>query len=329
MARAVERAAARAGFAVMLDGKTGEILAMASLPTFDPNRPGDVDEQARRNRVSGARYEIGSTLKPLTVAMAMQDGKVRLTETFTPSAALNADGVTLRDPHPQAGEITVRQALAHSSNVVMAELALRVGGERQRALLDQLGLISRLPVELAERVEPSAPPRVRAEDIARLGYGHGLEISLLQLAGAYTVFVNQGDRSALTIVKHVSGDPLRRTRVFSPLVAQETLSMMREAVVTGTGKGADIDGLDIAGKTGTAEIYVREEGRYSSDRQVASFIAVFPTAKPRYVIALALEEPARTAVNEGLATGGAVAAPAVGRIAARVAPFLGLSAAAP
>lgn len=322
LAAAVARANAEGGSGVLLDGASGEVLALASVPQFDPNRPGPGSGQGKLNRASGAIYEMGSTLKPLTLAMAMQDGLVRHDETFTPSQPFNAGGVMLKDHDPAPGQITIRDALARSSNVVMAELAVRLGAEKQRTYLDQLGLVRRLPIELSESEQPYAPLRTSAEQVARLGFGHGAMVTLLQMAGAYTVFVNAGERASPTLMAQVSGDPVRRARVFDPLVAQEVLLMMRDAVTTGTGRAADIEGLEIAGKTGTAEIF--DGVSYDPDRQVSSFLAVFPANAPRYVLAIAVIEPARTQANGGQATAAATAAPAAGRVAARVAPFLGL-----
>jgi cell division protein FtsI (penicillin-binding protein 3) len=319
---AVARANAEGGAGVLLDGATGEVLALASAPQFDPNRPGAGDDPAKLNRASGAIYEMGSTIKPFTLAMAMQDGLVRHDEPFTPSTPVNAGGVMLKDHDPKPGQITIRDALVHSSNTVMAELALRLGAEKQRAYLDELGLLRRLPIEMGESGQPFAPLRTTPEQVGRMGFGHGAMMSLLQMAGAYTVFVNAGERASPTMLAQVSGDPVRRTRVFDPIVAQEVLLMMRDVVMIGTGKTADIEGLEIAGKTGTAEIF---DGRvYDPDRQVSSFIAVFPASAPRFVLALAVMEPARTQANGGQATAAATAAPAAGRVAARIAPFLGL-----
>ena len=141
------------------------------------------------------------------------------------------------------------------------------------------------------------------------------------MAGAYTVFVNDGARVSPTLRRHEAGDPVRTVRVFDAIAARETVQLMRDVVIEGTAMRADLKGLDIAGKTGTAEMPGRD-GKYDPDRVLASFAAVFPSAAPRYVMLLALDEPKRTAENHGLATGGAAAAPAVGRTVARIAPFL-------
>ncbi len=321
LADAAWRAKAKGGAAVILDGRTGETLAIASWPQVDPNAPGGGPEQARLNRAAGAVYEMGSTVKPFTAAMALDLDLLRLAEHFDLTRTLTVDGVAIRDPHPFTGPATAREAMAHSSNVAMAELALRVGATRQQAYLNKLGLLDRSSIELSEAPQPLKPRAADRVTTAILGYGHGMAPSLVSLAGAYTVFVNQGARVAPTMLRHADGDPIRTTPVFSEIAARETLQLMRDVVIEGTAMRADLGGLDIAGKTGTAE-KSRTGGGYDADRLFSSFAAVFPARAPRYVIVLALDEPQRTAENGNLATGGAVAAPAVGRTVARIAPFL-------
>lgn len=321
LADAAWAAKAKGGAGVILDGRTGETLAIASWPQVDPNAPGSGTDVARLNRAAGAVYEMGSTVKPFTAAMALDLDLLRLAEHFDMTRTLTVDGVAIKDPHPFVGPATAREAMAHSSNVVAAELALRVGAQRQQAYLEKLGLFDRSSIELSEAPTPLKPRASDALTTAILGYGHGMAPSLVSLAGAYTVFVNGGARVAPTLLRHADGDPVHRTPVFTGLAVQETLQLMRDVVIEGTAMRADLGGLDIAGKTGTAE-KPGVDGKYDPDKLFSSFAAVFPARAPRYVIVVALDEPQRTAENHNLATGGAVAAPAVGRVVARIAPFL-------
>lgn len=321
LSEAALAAKAKGGAAIVLDGRTGETLALASWPQLDPNTPGEGSEAAKVNRVAGATYEMGSTLKPFTAAMALDLDALRLAERFDLTRTLTIGDVTLRDPHPFTGPATVREAMAHSSNVAMAEIALRVGAERQRAYLSKLGLWQGAEIELAGARAPLRPRENNRITTAILGYGHGLAPSLAAMASAYTVFVNEGARAAPTLRRHADGDRVRLVPVFSALSARETLLLMRDVVVEGTAMRADLQGLDIAGKTGTAEM-LGADGKYDPDRLFSSFAAVFPASDPRYVMILALDEPKRTAENGGLATGAAAAAPAVGRTVARIEPFL-------
>jgi cell division protein FtsI (penicillin-binding protein 3) len=321
LADAAWGAKAKGGAAVILDGHTGETLAIASWPQVDPNAPGTGAPDARLNRASGAVYEMGSTLKPFTVATAFDAGQLRLDERFDFSAPLEIDGTTIRDPHPFVGPATVREAVVHSSNVAMAEIALRVGAQRQRDYLTKLGLFDRTSIQIGGTPAPLLPRSDTRLTTAVLGYGHGLATSVVSLAGAYTVFTNNGARTTPTLLRRRDGDKARMTPVFTALATQETLQLMRDVVIEGTARRADLRGLDIAGKTGTAE-KPGADGKYDPDVLFSSFAAIFPARAPRYVIVLALDEPQRTAENANLATGGAVAAPAVGRVVARITPFL-------
>jgi len=321
LADAAWGAKAKGGAAVILDGHTGETLAIASWPQVDPNAPGAGAENARLNRASGAVYEMGSTLKPFTAAMALDTDQLRLSEPFNLTASLNVDGTPIRDPHPFAGPATIREAMAHSSNVAMADIALRVGAQRQRDYLTKLGLFDRTSIQIGGTPAPLLPRSQSRLTTAVLGYGHGLATSVVSLAGAYTVFTNNGARTTPTLLRHRDGDKVRMTPVFTALSTQETLQLMRDVVIEGTARRADLRGLDIAGKTGTAE-KPGADGKYDPNVLFSSFAAIFPARAPRYVIVLALDEPQRTSENANLATGGAVAAPAVGRVVARITPFI-------
>lgn len=321
LADAAWGAKAKGGAAVILDGHTGETLAIASWPQVDPNTPGAGADNARLNRASGAVYEMGSTLKPFTAAMALDVDQLRLAEGFNLTSALVVDGTTIRDPHPFTGPATIREAMAHSSNVAMAEVALRVGALRQRDYFTKLGLFDRTPIQIGGSPAPLLPRSQSRLTTAVLGYGHGLATSVVSLAGAYTVFTNNGARTTPTLLRRRDGDKVRQTPVFTALSTQETLQLMRDVVIEGTARRADLRGLDIAGKTGTAE-KPGADGKYDPNVLFSSFAAIFPARAPRYVIVLALDEPQRTAENGNLATGGAVAAPAVGRVVTRITPFL-------
>lgn len=320
LANAAYAAKAKGGAAILLDGRTGETLAMASWPQIDPNTPGGGAENAQFNRVTGVNYEMGSTIKPFTAAMAMDMGRLTLTEPFNLATSYTVDAKTIRDPHPFVGPATLREAIAHSSNVALAEIALRVGADRQRDYLTRLGLFAKPTLEISGAPNPQLPPDKTRTTAAVMGYGHAFGETVASLAGAYTVFVNDGARVAPTLLRHTDGDPVQTTPVFTPQSTRAVLGLMRDVVVEGTARRADLRGLDIAGKTGTAEKFV--DGRYDPDRMFSSFAAIFPARAPRYVIVLGLDEPQRTPENGNNATGGVVAAPAVGRVVARIAPFL-------
>lgn len=315
--RAARRVGATGAAAIILDGRTGETYALASWPRFDPNQAGAASEAQRLNRVAGSVYELGSTIKPFTVAMALQEQVTSSGEVFDLNRPLNVGGRPITDEHPIEGPATLRSILSHSSNLGAAQLALRIGGVRQRDYLDRLGLTRAARLEIGRNGEPIAPNLTARRDIAGRGFGYALAASPVALAGAYTVFTNQGARVEPTLIARAPNAEVERTPVFSTDVTRQMLVYLRAVVTEGTGRAADVPGLLVAGKTGTAE--TRDAtGAYTSDRNFSSFAGVFPANDPRYVIVLALDGAGADQA------GGVVAAPAVARTLRRIAPMLGL-----
>ncbi len=319
---AAARAAGASGAAgVLLDGRTGEVLALASWPAFDPNEAGRASDNARRDRVAGDVHELGSTIKPFTLAMALQEEVTTTGELFDLSQRLEIEGAPIEDHEPIEGLATLRDILAQSSNIGAARLALRLGGARQRAYLERLGLTQPTRLQMGRNEAPLAPRARGRRDVAALGFGYGLAASPVALAGAYTVFVNGGARVEPTLIPRAPEEEIARTPVFSPQVARQMIAYLRAVVTDGTGAAADVPGLGVAGKTGTAEKPGGAQG-YQEGRNFSSFAGVFPAANPRYIIVVTLDD-----TGEG-ASGGMVAAPVVARTLRRVAPMLGLSVAA-
>jgi cell division protein FtsI (penicillin-binding protein 3) len=303
--------------AILLDGRTGETLALASWPTFDPNNLARYSEDARRDRVAGDLHELGSTIKPFTVAMALQEQLTQSRELFDLSHPLELDNTTIEDHEPISGYATLRDILARSSNIGAARLALRVGGARQRAYLDRLGLTSPTTLQLGRRQTPLAPHAGSRRDVAALGFGYGLATTQATLASAYTVFTNNGARVEPTMLALAPDAQIQRTQIFTPAVTRQVVAYLRAVVTDGTGRAADVRGLAVAGKTGTAEKLAATQG-YDESRNFSSFAGVFPANDPRYVIVVALDD---TGAGEA---GGLVAAPVVARTLRRIAPMLGL-----
>lgn len=322
LAAAARAANAPAGAAIIIDGRTGETYAMATWPSFDPNAFNEVSEAHRRDRVAGAVRELGSTIKPFTMAMALEERLTSSREVFDVSEPLVIESQSIVDHEQILGPVGLREILARSSNIGVSRLALRLGGERQRTYLERLGFTQPARLEVAFNETPIAPVARGRRDIAGLGFGYGLAASPAALAGAYTVFVNDGARVSPTLLAREGGAPAQTTPVFSPETAHQMLLYLRAVVTQGTGRAADVPGLAVAGKTGTAEIWAGAEG-YDRSRNFSSFAGVFPAYEPRYVIVLALD-----GVGRGGA-GGQVAAPAVARTLRRVAPMLGLRVEAP
>ena len=310
-------AGASSAAGILLDARTGEALALASWPRFDPNDAGAASDNSRRDHVAGDVHELGSTIKPFTVAMALQEEVTTSGELFVVSQPFELDGTIIQDHEPIAGITSLRDILARSSNIGAARLALRLGGARQRAYLERLGLTQATRLELGFNEAPLAPHARGRRDVAGLGFGYGLAATPAALAGAYTVFANRGALVAPTLIARAPDAEVERTQVFTPEVTRQVLAYMRAAVVDGTGRAADVPGLAVAGKTGTAE-KLGEESVYDDSRNFSSFAGVFPAHDPRYVIVVALDD-----TGEG-AAGGMVAAPVVARTLRRIAPMLGL-----
>jgi len=315
-------AAARAsrasgGAAILLDGRTGETLALASWPAFDPNHITRSSEDARRDRVAGDLHELGSTIKPFTIAMALEEELAASGELFDLSQPLELDNTIIEDHEPIAGYATLRDIVARSSNIGAARLALRLGGARQRAYLERLGLTEPTSLQLGRRQAPLAPRVQSRRDVAALGFGYGLATTQATLAGAYTVFVNNGARVTPTMLALAPDAAIQRSQIFTPAITRQVVSYLRAVVTEGTGRAADVRGLAVAGKTGTAEKPSGAQG-YDESRNFSSFAGVFPAGDPRYVIVVALDD---TGAGEA---GGLVAAPVVARTLRRIAPMLGL-----
>lgn len=313
------RAVGAAG--VVLDAENGEVLAMVSLPDFDPNDPASGDEELRFNRATQGVYEMGSTFKLFTAAMALDSGTVTLESGYDASRPIRISRHTIRDFHPENRWLSVPEILVHSSNIGAAQMALDVGAGLQRKYLQQLGLLTAPGIELPEVGKPLQPGQWRDVNTMTIGFGHGIAVSPLQVASSVATVVNGGVQHRPTIVRREAPRPLGE-QVLSARTSERMRAMMRLAVMRGTGTKADVPGLRVGGKTGTAEKLIG--GRYNRSAKLVSFVGAFPIDHPRYVVVAVVDEPKGTRETYGYATGGWVAAPAVGRIADRIAPILGV-----
>jgi cell division protein FtsI (penicillin-binding protein 3) len=316
---AARAAGASGASAILLDARSGETLALVSWPSFDPNNAGAAPASGRRDRVAGDLHELGSTIKPFTIAMALDEQVTNSAETFDVSRPFALGRDVIEDHERIEGLASLREILARSSNIGAARLALRLGAGRQRSFLQRLGLLSPTSLEIGRNQAPLAPQAQGRRDVAGIGYGYGLATTQAALAGAYTVFANEGALVRPTLLRRAPEDAAGRTPVFSPQTTRQVLSYLRYAVTNGTGRAADVRGLQVAGKTGTAE-KLGEGAAYDESRNFSSFAGVFPASDPRYVIVVSLDD-----VHAGQ-VGGAVAAPVVARVLTRAAPMLGLRA---
>ncbi len=329
---AKHRAAGAAG--IVMDVHTGEIVAMASLPTFNPNAPGKGWTQpepgkpdVRYNRAISGVYELGSTFKALTIAMALDSGVITsMTQTFDARAPITIGGHTIHDDrgHELRKFATTPEIFIHSSNIGTARMASALGGERQRAYLDKLGFFKPVAVELPGRGAPIYPPVSNWGEAAvmTVGFGHGVSVSPLHLATAYAALANGGILHPATVLRVAPGQAVPGTRVFSEKASSELRALFRLVVTNGTGRKANTPGYRVGGKTGTAEKVVN--GRYAHSQLVSTFAGAFPMDAPRYVVLAMLDEPHGTADTGGYATAGMVSAPIIEKLVARIAPILGI-----
>jgi cell division protein FtsI (penicillin-binding protein 3) len=320
---AVEEFRGIGGAGLVLDVHTGELLAMVSLPDFDPNSPGTASDDSRFNRVTQGVYEPGSTFKLFTAAMALDSGTTTLNGGYDASKPIRVARHTIRDYRAKNRWLSVPEILVHSSNIGAAEMALDVGGRQQRNYLEQLGLLAPAAVELPEVGSPLVPSPTQWRDVhtMTIGFGHGISISPLQLASGVAAVVNTGLFRRPTVIRR--DVPVEEgRRVISAETSRTMCALMRLIVLSGTGRNADVPGLRIGGKTGTAEKIV--SGRYSRNARISSFVAAFPIDAPRYVVLAMVDEPQGNARTHNYATGGWVAAPVIRRVSERIAPILGV-----
>jgi cell division protein FtsI (penicillin-binding protein 3) len=314
---------AKAGGIVVLDVATGEVLAMANMPTYNPNNRGKLDAQRMRNRTVTDLFEPGSTLKPFTAAAALEAGLFKPgTVIQTAPGQLTIGSRTIRDAHPQ-GALTVAQIIQKSSNVGTAKMGLAMPSEMLWGLFSRVGFgappRSGFPGEVSGRLR--AHNTWRPIEQATMSYGYGISVSLLQLARSYTVFASDGVLYPVTLLKR--DGPAQGTRVISAQTALAVRQMLELAAQPGgTAPGAQVSGYTVAGKTGTAH---KLEGRgYAANRYVSSFVGMAPASKPRIIIAVMIDEP-----SAGQHYGGAVAAPVFSQVAAGTLRFLAVPPDAP
>ena len=305
---------------IVMDADSGEILAMTSLPGFDPNQPGAIADELRINRATLGVYEMGSTFKIFTTAMALDAGTVTLRGGYDATRPIRVARFTIRDHHPQKRWLSVPEIFIHSSNIGTVKMARAVGTDAHRRFLSRLGMMKPMNIELTETGAPLSPDRWREINAMTISYGHGLAVSPLHLTAGVSAMVNGGIYRDPTLLRRDRGDAPEGRRVISAATSEKMRKLLRLAVRSGTGRRADARGYFVGGKTGTAE---KVSGRgYQRKAMISSFIGAFPMHRPRYVVLAMLDEAKGTAETYGHATGGWVAAPVVGAVVRRIAPLL-------
>ncbi len=323
LAKTVREFKAVGATGLVLDVDSGELIALVSLPDFDPNVPGSASGEPAFNRATKGVYEMGSTFKLFTAAMALDSGTVDLSGGYDASQPIQVSRFTIRDFHAKNRWLSVSEIIVYSSNIGAAKMAIDVGTKVQKAYLGRLGLLTRAAVELPEVGKPLTPRRWREINTMTIAYGHGIAVSPLQLASGVAALVNGGLYVPPTLLSRTDGKRAEGKRILSAETSGHMRELMRLVVSNGTGRKADAKGYAVGGKTGTADKLV---GRgYGTDATISSFVGAFPIDSPRYVVLVLVDEPKGNESTFNYATGGWVAAPAVGRIVKRMAMLIGMA----
>jgi len=315
LARGIEKYKALAASGLIMDVTNGEVLAVASQPSFDPNRQIEAGQNERFNRATYGVYELGSIFKIFTNTIAFEDNLVKMTDSFDVSTPFKYGRFTIKDDHPMAGYATVAEIFSHSSNIGTIAIAKKIGAKRQKEMLEKFGLLSRIESDFPALSKPIYPKIWREINLYTIAYGHGIAVTPLHMAITASAIVNGGTLYKPSFIK-LEKEPSGK-KIIKPSTSKTMRQMLRNVVLTGTGKNADIIGYEVGGKTGTAER--AEFGRYSESKTMASFVATFPMSNPKYLVFVSFDRP-----NYSFNTGGIVAAPVAGKIIQDIAPILGI-----
>jgi cell division protein FtsI (penicillin-binding protein 3) len=324
IAAAVTKFRAKAGGGIVLDIETGEVMALVSLPDFDPNAEAKNFTSDQTNKMTSGVYELGSVIKAVTFAMAFDYGVVGLEDRFDARSSLIIGNARIDDFHPENRILTVPEVFTYSSNIGTAKMALKVGIERHQEFLRRVGLFDRLTTELPESAKPLLPRHWSKLATATAAFGHGFAVQPLQGASVVAGLLNGGKLITPTFIKRGKEEAqVLATRIVKPETSEKLRYLFRLNATQGTAAKADVIGYRVGGKTGTAEKVIN--GRYSSQHRLNSFIGAFPMEAPRYLLLVMLDEPQALPETHGYATAGWNAVPAAGTIIERIAPLLGVA----
>ena len=325
LAKSMAEFTAIGGCGIVMDVRTGEVIAMVSLPDYDANKAAEAPPEERFNRAVTGMYEPGSTFKLQTAGMALDSGAAQLWNEFDAAHDIHIGRFTITDFEGKHRMLALPEVLAYSSNLGAAHIAQAVGPERQRAWLGNMGMFDRIGVELPEAGRPIFPSVANWKEAANLtiGFGHGIAVSPLHVVRGTAALANGGVVLRPTLLAQEPGSaPRVGTRVMQQQTSDTIRKLMRLVVTDGYGKPADIPGYFVGGKTGTAE---KVGGHvYRKHANVSAFMSVFPMNAPHYAVYFMLDEPHGNKSTGGYSTAGAVSAPAAGRVIAKIAPMLGL-----
>ncbi len=323
LGQAVVKFRAKAGIGMVMDVHTGEVIAMVSLPDFDPNHAGDATDIQKFNRATLGVFEMGSTFKIFSTAAALDSGLVNFSDTFDATDPIKQGRFTISDTHPKRRPLTVPEIFIYSSNIGTAKMAAAIGRIRLQDFYKALGFAVPAPLELSERAAPLYPSPWRDITTLTASFGHGIAVSPLHLIRAASGLVNGGIMPQSTLVKAEKKNSLPGKRVVNADASRRVRQLLELAVASGTGANAFVEGYNVGGKTGTAEKNLR--GGYQRNALLSSFLGVFPMKNPRYAVLVMLDEPQGRQDTHGFATGGWTAAPVVARVIEQMGPLYGIA----
>jgi cell division protein FtsI (penicillin-binding protein 3) len=324
LSKGLEKYKAIAAAGAIMDVNTGEMIALVSLPDFDPGNPVDALEKDRINRMNVGVYEMGSTFKALTIAMALDSGKANINSSYSTAGGMMRFGrQVIKEYHGTGRTLTVPEVFLHSSNMGSIKMALAVGVEGHKAFLRKMMQLDRMTTELPESAAPIVPQRWGEINTATIAFGHGLAVAPLQAMAAVGALVNGGTLITPTFLKRSEEEAKRSgVRVIKPETSEAMRFIMRLNGEKGSARKADIAGYFVGGKTGTAEKVIN--GRYAKNRNFTTFTAIAPSDKPRYLFLAIYDEPKGYAESGGYSTAAWNAGITTGKVIERTAPILGL-----
>jgi len=325
LVRGLEKYRAIAAAGAVMDVNTGEMIALVSLPDFDPNNPVDALEKDRINRMNVGVYEMGSTFKALTIAMALDSGKANINSSYSTAGGMMRFGrQVIKEYHGTGRTLTVPEVFLHSSNMGSIKMALSVGVEGHKAFLRKMMQLDRMTTELPESASPIVPQRWGEINTATIAFGHGLAVAPIQALAAVGALVNGGYLIKPTFLKRSEEEAKKdAVRVIKPETSEAMRFIMRVNGEKGSARKADIPGYFVGGKTGTAEKVIN--GRYAKNKNFTTFTAIAPSDKPRYVFLAIYDEPKGYAESGGYSTAAWNAGVTTGKVIERAAPILGLA----
>lgn len=324
LAAAVKHFDAAGASAILMDVNTSEVIALVSLPDYDPNRSVNPNSRSYFNMATKGVYEPGSVLKVFNAAMSLESGKVKVSDSFDATEPLKLKYNVIKDYRGENRWLTVPEIMVYSSNIGSARMALKVGGAEQKQFMQKMGFFDELDFEITEKSKPIFPKRWGEGTIATVAYGYGLALTPMHVITAFSAVVNGGIYHEPTLLKN-SDKKNNGYRVLSYNTSKQMRDLLRLVVTDGSGKRANVLGYEVAGKTGTAN-KLSANGKYNSKVVRTTFVSTFPVSKPQYALLVMMDEPKGSKETWGFTTAGWNTVPTAAKIISAIAPQLNVKA---